>query len=92
MDVSKFRSPWEDRCFFMPPKIDRKTGSWRTQRPVVKADKCCQCGWCYLYCPGGCVVDKGTYYEPDYEYCKGCGICAKECPISAIEMIIEEVQ
>lgn len=25
----------------------------------------------------------------DYRYCKGCGICATECPIDAIEMIPE---
>jgi len=22
----------------------------------------------------------------DYDYCKGCGICANECPANAIEM------
>jgi len=27
--------------------------------------------------------------EIDYDYCKGCGICANECPKKAIEMIIE---
>jgi pyruvate ferredoxin oxidoreductase delta subunit len=25
----------------------------------------------------------------DYRYCKGCGICAEECPIDAIDMIPE---
>lgn len=25
----------------------------------------------------------------DYTYCKGCGICAEECPIDAIEMVPE---
>jgi pyruvate ferredoxin oxidoreductase delta subunit len=24
------------------------------------------------------------------DYCKGCGICAHECPRMAIEMILEE--
>jgi pyruvate ferredoxin oxidoreductase delta subunit len=25
----------------------------------------------------------------DYDYCKGCGICAVECPRKAIEMVPE---
>lgn len=25
----------------------------------------------------------------DYRYCKGCGICAQECPIDAIRMVQE---
>ncbi|MCD4842810.1 MAG: 4Fe-4S binding protein, partial [Methanosarcinales archaeon] len=24
------------------------------------------------------------------DYCKGCGICANECPKDAIEMVLEE--
>jgi pyruvate ferredoxin oxidoreductase delta subunit len=30
---------------------------------------------------GKCVID--------YNYCKGCGICAEECPVDAIEMKME---
>jgi len=28
-------------------------------------------------------------YEINYDYCKGCGICANECPTKAIEMVPE---
>ncbi|MEM2816748.1 MAG: 4Fe-4S binding protein, partial [Candidatus Bathyarchaeia archaeon] len=28
--------------------------------------------------------------EVDYDYCKGCGICANECPVKAIAMQREE--
>jgi pyruvate ferredoxin oxidoreductase delta subunit len=31
------------------------------------------------------------YYKADLDFCKGCGICAHECPKDAIEMIPEEV-
>jgi Pyruvate/2-oxoacid:ferredoxin oxidoreductase delta subunit len=27
------------------------------------------------------------YTEVDLKYCKGCGICAKECPVKCIEMV-----
>jgi Pyruvate/2-oxoacid:ferredoxin oxidoreductase delta subunit len=32
---------------------------------------------------------KDVSAEPDYEYCKGCGICANECPFAAIKMVRE---
>ena len=28
-------------------------------------------------------------HDIDYDFCKGCGICAYECPSDAIEMIKE---
>ncbi|MFP3216806.1 MAG: 4Fe-4S binding protein, partial [Vulcanisaeta sp.] len=27
--------------------------------------------------------------EIDYDHCKGCGICAHECPVKAIKMVPE---
>ena len=70
----------------------RKTGDWRSDRPIVDREKCIKCGFCWLYCPDGAiqVVDDG-YYEPDLFYCKGCGICSSVCPKKAITMI-EEVE
>ena len=35
------------------------------------------------------VLKKDEYYEYDYDFCKGCGVCAKECPRYAITMIEE---
>ena len=31
-----------------------------------------------------------TLFVPDLNYCKGCSVCAHECPRSAIEMVLEE--
>lgn len=70
-----------------------KTGDWRSQRPIFDKDKCTKCGLCYIYCPDCCIyqTDDG-YFEADLFYCKGCGICATECPpkAGAITMIEEE--
>ncbi|NTW41461.1 MAG: 4Fe-4S binding protein, partial [Cellulomonadaceae bacterium] len=31
----------------------------------------------------------GLRFEIDYDYCKGCGICAAECPCGSILMVPE---
>ncbi len=69
-----------------------KTGDWRSQRPIFKPEKCVKCGLCQLYCPEGCVLEKAPEgkFEADLFYCKGCGICARECWVKAITMVEEE--
>ncbi len=66
--------------------VSGKTGNWRDFRPVRREEKCISCMLCYIYCPEA-VIDRNL--EIDYDYCKGCGICANECPKNAIEMIEE---
>jgi len=69
----------------------RRTGDWRSERPVIDKEKCNKCGRCWIYCPDGAMkIIDGGYYEPDLYYCKGCGICANICPTAAITMIEEE--
>ena len=68
-----------------------KTGDWRSQRAVTDKERCIKCGICFLYCPEGCVSQHSEgYFEADLYYCKGCGICARECWTQAIEMVPEE--
>ena len=68
-----------------------KTGDWRSQRPVRDDSKCIKCGVCYMYCPEGCIHQNADgYFEADLYYCKGCGICAKECWTGVIKMVQEE--
>ncbi len=71
------------------------TGSWRVERPVIDMQRCTPakrqkdaCFLCWLYCPDG-VISKELEPQIRLEYCKGCGICAEECPTHAIEMVAE---
>lgn len=67
--------------------VENKTGSWRVYRPEYSKDKCTMCNFCWFYCPEGCIYRKGDHMEFDMDYCKGCGICANECPVEAIKML-----
>jgi phenylglyoxylate dehydrogenase delta subunit len=44
---------------------------------------------CWLYCPVQCVVERAAWFEFNLATCKGCGICAHECPQRAITMVEE---
>jgi len=66
-----------------------KTGSWRTMKPVIDPGKCRKCWICYTYCPDSSIIKGERSAEVNYDYCKGCGICAQECPFNAIEMVME---
>jgi len=68
-----------------------ETGTWRSQRPLFDSSKCIKCGICYIFCPEGCVEQNTEgYFEANLYYCKGCGICARECWPQAITMVEEE--
>lgn len=68
---------------------DNKTGSWRSQRPIVDKEKCIACGQCVANCPEPCIElsPKATI---DYDYCKGCLICMRICPVKCITSEEEE--
>ncbi len=81
----------QDLCPIATELSELKTGDWRAERPVVNRDKCVKCATCWLYCPTQSVVEKPTWFEAGLEICKGCGVCAQECPHQAIVMV-EEVE
>ena len=69
-----------------------ESGTWRSQRPTYDFSKCIKCGLCALFCPEGCIhQNEEGYFEADLYYCKGCGICARECWPRVITMQ-EEVE
>ncbi|HEX7188017.1 MAG TPA: NAD(P)-binding protein [Actinomycetes bacterium] len=52
---------------------------------------CFECDNCYAYCPDDAIrkLGPGLGFRVDLEHCKGCGICAHECPAGAIDMVPE---
>jgi len=68
---------------------DVKTGDWRALRPVIDQNKCTKCLICWLFCPDMYDYMGWRKVSVNYDYCKGCGICAHECPVKAISMVPE---
>jgi len=67
-----------------------KTGDWRAFRPIVDQNKCTNCLLCWIYCPDASINRLEKFVEVSYDYCKGCGLCARECPVGAITMVEEK--
>ncbi|MFN3820817.1 MAG: NAD(P)-binding protein [bacterium] len=63
----------------------------REARRCFSCGTCPACDNCWIFCPDVAVHrvkdDPHRLYYVDYDYCKGCGICAAECPRDCIEMI-----
>ena len=57
-------------------------------RRCMSCGNCFECDNCYGVCPDNAVIKlaAGERYAFDLDYCKGCGICARECPCGAIVM------
>jgi pyruvate ferredoxin oxidoreductase delta subunit len=76
-----------------------ETGGWRTFYPKTDEALCIACGLCDIFCPDASRLIAARknpivgltreYYDFNPFYCKGCGICAQECPTGAIRMIEE---
>ena len=60
-------------------------------RRCMSCGNCFECDNCLGVCPDNAVIKLGENmrYQFDYDFCKGCGICVKECPCGAIEMVPE---
>jgi 2-oxoacid:acceptor oxidoreductase delta subunit (pyruvate/2-ketoisovalerate family) len=67
------------------------TGGWRTGlKPEVDLSRCVDCLLCWLYCPDSAIRLDGAAFDGfDYDFCKGCEICAQVCLVQAIEMVAE---
>ena len=60
-------------------------------RRCLSCGNCFECDNCYGVCPDNAVIKlgPGNRFAFNFDYCKGCGVCAAECPCGAIEMVPE---
>jgi pyruvate ferredoxin oxidoreductase alpha subunit len=72
-----------------PPRRSSKA------RRCLSCGSCFGCDNCFGVCPDNTVIKLdpagADAYAVDLDYCKGCGVCAEECPCGAIVMEPEEV-
>lgn len=62
-------------------------------RRCLSCGNCFECDNCYGVCPDNAVIKlgPGKRFLFNFDYCKGCGLCAAECPCGAIRMEPETV-
>jgi 2-oxoacid:acceptor oxidoreductase delta subunit (pyruvate/2-ketoisovalerate family) len=78
--------------------FDEVVGGLNPHNALFEARRCLSCGNCFEcdncfgVCPDNAVIKlgPGKRYRIDYDFCKGCGLCAAECPCGAIDMVPEE--
>ena len=72
----------------------KQEGTWDLERALREVERCLSCGTCNLclqcvsFCPDASIrldEDKAAVMI-DLDHCKGCGICAYECPRGVITM------
>jgi len=72
--------------------LDESNALYEARR-CLSCGNCFECDNCYGICPDNAVIKlgPGNRFEFNYDYCKGCGLCAAECPCGAIEMEPEKL-
>ena len=62
-------------------------------RRCLSCGNCFECDNCYGVCPDNAVIKlgPGLRFKFNYDFCKGCSLCASECPCGAIKMVPESI-
>jgi NADPH-dependent glutamate synthase beta subunit-like oxidoreductase len=70
--------------------LDESNAQFEARR-CLSCGNCFECDNCFGVCPDNAVIKlgPGQRYQIDLDYCKGCGMCASECPCGAINMVPE---
>jgi 2-oxoacid:acceptor oxidoreductase delta subunit (pyruvate/2-ketoisovalerate family) len=86
LDLARRRSTFEE----VVKPLDETNALYEARR-CLSCGNCFECDNCYGVCPDNAVIKlgPGKRFEFNYDFCKGCGVCAAECPCGAINMVPE---
>jgi NADPH-dependent glutamate synthase beta subunit-like oxidoreductase len=85
------RLPARERVAGFPEVIRTIT----PEQAISESRRCFSCGVCnacdncWAFCPDVAISRTDGIYEVNLDYCKGCGICAQECPRGVISLVEE---
>ena len=89
LELARRRSTFEE----VVSGLDESTALFEARR-CMSCGNCFSCDNCFGVCPDNAVRkldDPDEPYRFDLDYCKGCALCAVECPCGAIEMVPESI-
>ncbi len=86
LDIIRRQSTFEE----VVQGLDEGNAQFEARR-CLSCGNCFECDNCYGVCPDNAVIKlgPGQRFEFNLDYCKGCGVCAAECPCGAIKMVPE---
>ncbi len=88
LDAERRRTTFEE----VVAGLDESNALFEARR-CLSCGNCFECDNCYGICPDNAItkLGPGRRFEFKYDYCKGCAMCATECPCGAIEMVAEQI-
>jgi len=88
LEIARRRSTFEE----VTQGLDETNALYEARR-CLSCGNCFECDNCYGVCPDNAVIKlgAGNRFKFNYDFCKGCGICAQECPCGAIMMVPEAI-
>jgi 2-oxoacid:acceptor oxidoreductase delta subunit (pyruvate/2-ketoisovalerate family) len=88
LELARRRSTFEE----VVKGLDETNALYEARR-CLSCGNCFECDNCYGVCPDNAVIKlgPGNRFKFDYDFCKGCGVCAQECPCGAIAMVPEAI-
>ena len=85
-----------ERPLFTSKSFDECGLNLSDDQAFIEAQRCMSCGNCMscnnclAVCPDNAIKRDVLGLYIDYDYCKGCGICERECPCGSIKMESED--